>query len=120
MAYIKLGDFEKSLVEDISTLSGYSQTIVREVLEYTLIRQLDQMMNDKDISVPFLGNLSFTYLGDNFVAGARESDVLARFQPSSLAKRLVGDINDGDNSFLQQLLQKKIKLSLQQILEENT
>jgi hypothetical protein len=115
---LSLGDFEKSLITEISALSGHSVAMVRDVLEATFLRQLEQHMNDKDITIPFVGDVHIKYLGDNLVSGNRLTDMDCFIAPSELLKRLVGDIQDGESDIITQLLQRKIKSALQVKLEE--
>lgn len=119
MANLRLSDFEKNLVNEISTISGYPVSIVREVLEFTFLRQVEQYMDKEEIVVPFLGKTKVVYKGDTFVAGAKIAEVNVLFQPSDLLRRVVGDIEDEEPSIIEGLLQKKIKSSLQNILDED-
>ena len=117
-AFLKLENFEKELIEEISTLSGHSPNLIRDVLELTFLRQLELLMQGKDFRVPFVGRVKPMYAGDNFVGGEKEAIVTCLFAPSELLKRVVGDINDGGSDILSDLLQKKLKSALQEALEE--
>lgn len=118
MAYLKLDDFEKNLVEEISTLSGHSPTVVRDILESTFLRQLEFLLEGKEILVPFLGKLFARYVDDEWIAGAKSAKVDAFFAPSDLLKRFIGEIHDGDSPTLNNLMQRKIKGTLQNILDK--
>lgn len=118
MANLRLSDFEKNLVSEISTISGYPIAVIREVLEFTFLRQIEQYMDKEEVTIPFLGKTKVAYRGDTFVAGAKMADVEVFFQPSDLLKRVIGDIEDKEPSIIEGLLQKKIKNSLQNILED--
>lgn len=117
---IKLNDFEKVLIKEISTLSDQNEYAIREVLEYTLLRQVEQLLNNDPISVPFLGELELSYTGDEFEAGAKVATMTATFNPSALLKRLVGDAEDGESSILEDLLSSKMKTALQQQLNQRS
>lgn len=116
MASLKLDDFEKNLIEEISTLSGHSPTIIREVLESTFLRQLEFLLEGKEILVPFLGKLFVKYIEDEWIAGSKAAKVDAFFAPSDLLKRFVGEFKDGDSPTLNALMQRKLKGTLQNIL----
>ena len=115
---LRLEEFEKSVIEEIATLSGHSVATVRDVLESTFLRQLEFIMCDEEIMVPFLGSVLVRYKGDNYISGLREANVECFFAASDLLKRVVGDIQDGESELIGQLLQKKIKSGLQEILED--
>lgn len=117
-SYLKLDNFEKELIEEISTLSGHSPNLVRDILELTFLRQLESVMDGKDFRVPYIGRVKPIYNGDVYVGGEREADVTCLFAPSDLLKRIIGDIHDGESDILADLLQKKIKSALQEKLED--
>ena len=116
---IKLSDFERTLIKEISTISDQSELAIREVLEYTLLRQAEQLLNGEPIIIPFLGELSVQYDGDDFEAGNRVARVKATFVASDLLKRLIGDVEDGESSILEDLLASKMKVALQQQLNKD-
>jgi len=117
-SYLKLDDFEKSLIEEISTLSGYSPTIVRDVLESTFLRQLEFLLTQKEILVPFLGKLFVKYVGEEWVGGTKLAKVDVFFSSSELLKRFVGEIQDKKSPTLNNLMQKKIRGALQALLDK--
>lgn len=118
MGYFKLEEFERDLCEEISTLTGYSPMVVRDILEGTFLRQLELIMRNKEVLIPFLGKMLIKYNGDDFVAGTRVANIDCLFSPSDLLKRMVGDIKDGESDILRNLLSKKISKELRSILEE--
>jgi hypothetical protein len=116
-SYLKLDDFEKNLIEEISILSGYTPTIVRDVLESTFMRQLESLMSRKEIQIPFIGKIKVNHIGEEWIAGTRSSKIEVFVSPSDLLKRFVGEIQDGDSPTINSLMQKKIKGVLQSILD---
>jgi hypothetical protein len=118
MANLKLDDFEKNLIEEISVLVGLSPTVVREVLEATLLRQIEFLLKGNEIYIPFLGKLFIRYVEDEWIAGAKSAKVDAFFSASDLLKRFVGEINEGDSPTLKTLMKKKIQGQLQSILDK--
>lgn len=114
---LRLDDFEKGVIEEIATLSGHSAVTVRDVLEATFLRQLEYVMSNKPIIIPFLGNALVRYKGDEFVSGEKVAKTESFFAPSNLLLRLVGDIHDGESEIIATLMQKKLKGALQDILE---
>lgn len=117
-SYLKLGSYEKALIEEVSTMSDYSPTIIRDVLELVFLHQIESIMQGKDFKVPYIGRVKPIYNGDTFVGGEREADVTCLFSASDLLKRIIGDIQDGESSILADLLPKKVKSALQETLEQ--
>ena len=118
MASLKLDDFEKTLIEETSTLTGHSPTLIREVLEATFLRQIESLLEGKEMFVPFLGKLLVKYVEEEWIAGAKSAKVDAFFIPSELLKRFVGEFKDGKSPTLNTLIQKKIKGTLQNISDK--
>lgn len=116
--HLKLNTFEKSLIQELSILSGYSQSIVREVLEFTFIRQVEQYFVNQKMPIPFLGELGLTYKGDIYTDGEKEAILESSFEFSTLLKRVVGDIEDGDITLIKDLLEQKIKPAISSIIND--
>lgn len=116
--HLKLNSFEKDLVQEISTLSGYSPAIVREVLEFTFIRQIEQYFADNKLPVPFLGELLVKFKGDEFVNGEKDAIIDTTFLPSSILKTVVGEIEDGDMELIKNLLEQKVKAALSETINK--
>jgi len=114
---LKLTDFEKELIEEISVLSGFPSLVVREVLEAALLRQLELLLSRKDIAVPFLGTLFSEHIEDKFIDGKMVASIKCQFNPSNLLKCFVGSIQNGESDLINSLLQKKIKGTLQEIIK---
>jgi hypothetical protein len=116
--HLKLSAFEKNLVQEISVLSRYSQAIVREVLEFTFIRQVEQYFANHKMPLPFLGELNITFDGDNYIDGEREANLSIKVESSDLLKRVVGDVEDGNISIIKDLLEQKIKPAISSIITD--
>jgi hypothetical protein len=115
---LKLNEFEKTLINEISLLSGATNLAVREILEFAFLRQVEQYMNEEEIQVPFLGKLKVNYKGDSIVEGAKKADIEVFFSASDLLKYIVGNVQDGESDIIENLLKKKLKATLQDILDK--
>lgn len=116
--HLKLNTFEKNLVQEISTLSGYSQLIVREVLEFVFIRQIEQYLANKKMPLPFLGEMEIEYAGDVYKDNEREANLNLTLNSSSLLKRIIGEIEDGELSIIKDLLTQKIKSAISSTIND--
>lgn len=116
-AVLKLDGFEKELIEEISTFSGYSSVTVQEILEETFLRQLEFVMNNERVHIPFLGNMLVKYKGDEYISGTRVAKIECFFSASDLFKRLVGDIQDGESDLIGKIMKKKTMKATQEILD---
>ena len=114
-------DFERDLVSDIHTISGYSETDIKDMLDFLFINQAMQYYKDGKFIVPFWGTLEIIYEGEEYVVGKKQAKVSCIFHPSALLKLIVGEKIDNKATFMEQMIENKIKNSiLSFILEENT
>lgn len=116
--YLKINEYEMSLINEISAMSSFKPLTVRYVLESTFLRQLETLLAGEDIKIPFLGELHIEYNGENYVSGAQVADVVCTLKPSDLFLKLIGEIHDGDSDIIWQISEKKIRSAIQKKLEE--
>jgi len=116
---LKLTAFEKGLIEEIAIFSGYSPSIIREVLEFVFIRQIEQYSTTKKASIPFIGELEITYTGEEEINNCREAKITTNLTVGALLKRIVGECEDGNNELIQNLLEQKIPSALSNIILED-
>lgn len=111
--FLKLDDECKNILQEISALSGYSQIIIKEVMEYFLIdwalKIVDKPDDYAELSVPFIGKVKVKYLGDKKEDNDTIStEVDAVLELSSSFKKLVGDFHDEGRTEIDKALQRKI------------
>ncbi len=114
---LKLDEESKSIIEDVSALSGIQKDIVREVWELTLYRWLETITRNpkglNQITIPFLGNVGVRYLGDvRAEDGTFSANVESFIGLSDKFKALVGDIYSENTLVLSSLLEDKIKQAI--------
>lgn len=114
---IMFNRFERTLIDEISTLSGYPESQVRQILELTFLRQLECLLSDQPIRIPFIGNLATEFVGDKFIAGNRVAEINCTLEPSELYSQLVGDIVDGESDILKDFLDAQTEAELEHTLE---
>lgn len=111
--FLKLDDECKNIMQEISALSGYSQGIIKEVLEYFLIdwalKIVDKPDDFAELPIPFIGKIKVKYTGDK-----KESDdtistnVDAEILLNDSFKKLIGDLHDEGRTEIDKALQRKI------------
>lgn len=111
--FLKLDDECKNILQEISALSGYSQIIIKEVMEYFLIdwalKIVDKPDDYAELSIPFIGKVKVKYLGDKKEDNDTIStEVDAVLELSSSFKKLIGDLHDEGRTEIDKALQRKI------------
>jgi len=115
---LALSDYEKPIMEELSILTDETPLKVRDIQEQLFLHQLDDYANGRDILIPFWGKIKIKYNGDFLSGGERVADLDIFFSPSELARRLIGDIEDGESEVLRELMQKKISMESRDVLDQ--
>lgn len=117
-AYLKINDYETSLINEISAISTFKPPTVRSILESAFLRQLESLLSGEDINIPYIGTLHVDYNGDDYVSGAKVANITFTVNASDLFKRLAGEIHDGESDIIWQLHEKRISSALKEKLDE--
>lgn len=114
MTSLKLDEDTKRTILEISALSGYTQNVVKEVLEYLAyswaVKLADKPEGYVPLNVPYMGVVNVKYRKDTITSAGEletEVDVLTGLSPSF--RKMVGDIHDEGYLELVPLMQKKIE-----------
>ena len=110
---LKLDEETKILISEISALSGYSQTVIKEIVEYMLVNWVVKIADNPDslasLSIPYLGKLNVKYEGDRLMpSGEITTDVLAETDLSPAFRKLIGDLHDEAKTEVEDALRRKI------------
>ena len=111
---LKTDNNTKQLILEVSALSGYSQNVVKEVLEYLLVSWAICVVDNPDsfaeLKIPYLGSVKVKYKEDIVNnEGELETVVDSFVDLSAYFKKLVGDLYSEGISDLVPLLSKKIE-----------
>lgn len=112
-SFLKLDDECKSIIQEISALSGYSQIIIKEVMEYFLIdwalKIVDSPNDYAELPVPFVGKIFVKYEGDRRLPTEEvTTDISSYLEVNDSFKKLIGDLHDEGRSEIDKALQRKI------------
>ena len=111
----KLDDNTKNLITEISALSGYSQSVTKEIFEYSVIDWAVKIADAEegavvDLTIPHMGVIHVKYVGDDVLpSGELDTKLEATIEFSPGFKKLFGDIIDQGYTELVPLLTKKIE-----------
>lgn len=122
--FLKVDDETKSVLEEISAISGIQKDVVREVWEFTLLRWIEKITKDPkkltSLQIPFLGRVGVRYVDDVLNNdGTVETKVDAFLSLDPFFTTLVGDIYDEKKNVIIDILQKKIDNALMTMLEKD-
>lgn len=108
--------------EGMIALQSLSQKVTMEqtisILESILVWSVLQYLDDSSFHIPYLGSIKIRYKGEEIVDGEKEAKLDVSIQPTSLLRRIVGQIEDNretdiDSAFIEKILHE-IELKLEE------
>jgi hypothetical protein len=122
--FLKLDEETRHTIEEISALSGIQRDVIREVWEFTFIRWVEQITREptklNNLQVPFLGTIGVRYVEDQLgMDGSIETTVDSFVSLSSFFKKVIGEVYDGKQNIITELLEVKIDNAISNIIEGN-
>lgn len=108
---------EKDVFHKIHLLSGRSYEEVREVYEGFLYSIVLAYLEKEPIYFPFFGEMEIRFLRDIIIADGRQADLDIKFKPNDFLKRVIGQIEDKEESDIEKILKDKIHESLNDLLD---
>ena len=107
---------EKDIIHRVHLISGKPYGEVTDVIESLCIVCVMAYMEKEPIDVPMLGRFEVKYNGDKIVNGEKEADITINITPGAFIKRVIGQIEDGDESDIEKILKEKIRKLLKEML----
>jgi len=122
--FLKQDEETRHTIEEISALSGIQRDVIREVWEFTFIRWVEQLTRDptklNHLQIPFLGTVGVRYVEDQLgMDGSIETTVDSFVGLSPFFKKIIGEIFDGKQNIITELLEIKIDNAISNITEGN-
>ena len=117
MTNFKLDEITKRTISEISALSGYTNNVVREVLEFLAYLWAVKLAENPDkyteLIIPYMGAANVRYREDKINnSGEIETEVDVLMDLSKNFKKLVGDLHDEGYTELVPIMQKKLDQSI--------
>jgi len=114
---LKLTTDENYTIEKISLLSGVSKENTRAVFENLLNLIVINHTNGESTYVPFMGEINLIYRGNDYHGFYKKAIIESDFSPSEEIIRNIGQIEDGEETDIEKVFQKKLQNSLSEKLE---
>jgi len=115
---IKFSKKEKDAVHRLHLLTGKSYQEVREFYEGLLLDFCLRYLEKEQVTIPLFGDIFFHYLGDEISSKGRKAKIDIDFIPDDFLVRVIGQIEDGEESDLEKHLKEKIKKSIEETIGE--
>ena len=105
-----------TIIPRISALSGYHQSVIREVLEYFLIDWGIKIAEHPDdfveLDIPYLGKVAVKYAGDRVLPTEElATEVETYVELNDSFKKFIGELHDEEYTVLVPMIEKKMELA---------
>jgi len=122
--FLKQDEETRHTIEEISALSGIQRDVIREVWEFTFIRWVEQLTREptklNNLTIPFLGSVGVRYVEDQLgMDGTIETTVDSFVSLSPFFKKVIGEVYDGKQNTITELLEIKIDNAISNIIDGN-
>lgn len=115
---IKFSKKEKDAVHRLHLLTGKSYQEVREFYEGLLLDFILRYLEKEPVTIPLFGDIFFHYMGDEYSSKGRRAKIDIDFIPEDFLIRVIGQVEDGDESDLEKHLKEKIRKSIEETISE--
>ena len=115
---IKFSKKEKDAVHRLHLLTGKPFHEVREFYEGLLLDFVLRYLEKEPVTIPLFGDIFFHYMGDEVSSKGRRAKIDIDFIPEDFLIRVIGQIEDGDESDLEKHLKELIHKNLEKVLSE--
>lgn len=115
---IKFSKKEKEIVHRLHLLSGKNFEEIRTFFEYLVVDFALAYLEKKPLSIPLFGDIFINYLGDEILSKGRKAKIDIDFIPDDFFVKIIGQIEDGEESDLERHLKEKIKKTLESHLND--
>lgn len=116
MEKLKMYKKEKEVIHKIHLLTGKPYEDVKEVFEGILYMVLLAYLEKEPVYIPFFGEIELKYLKDRYTQSGRVAEIDIDFSPNEFLLRVIGQIEDKEESDIEKFLKNKIHSILKSML----
>lgn len=116
---IKFSKKEKEIVHRLHLLTGKPFNEVKDFYEGLLLNFVISYLDKEPVSIPLFGEIYFHYHGDEITSKGRKAKIDIDFTPSDLLIRVIGQIEDGEESDLEKALKEKNRIAIENPVSED-
>lgn len=105
---VKFSKEERDFLHKVHLLSGKSYENTKAVFEGMLYLYILSFLEKEPIMIPFLGEFNIKYIKDVLSAEGRDSEVQVDFEPNVFLRRVIGQIEDQEETDVEKMLKERI------------
>lgn len=108
---MRIDSNSKSTLEKMKLISGEPQEKIRLFFESLCILSVLDYLDDKETPIPFMGDLKLEKVDDNTL------NFTMSISPNQMLSRNIAQILQGEESEIERLYKKKIRMALEEIVK---
>ena len=108
----KLNAEGKDTIEKTRLVAGATYEQTKDFFESLYATLILNYLENKPTYIPYFGKLDFKYIGDEIKQGGKEAILSCTFEADYVVKKTVGQIIDGEETEIENLFLRKIKMEL--------
>lgn len=106
---LKLSRAEKASLNRMKLIFGRNKDITQEFFESLAVFIMMEYLEGREVVIPLLGKLTFSYEGDELLPSGRQAKISASFLPESFLIRNVGQVQDESTTDAEMILMGRIR-----------
>ena len=107
---------EKDLIYRIHLLSGKPMSDINEMFESFCLCTVLSCLEKETLQIPMIGEMKVSYDGEEISALGKEAKVTIEMTPNKYLKKVIGQIQDGEESDIEKSYELKIKNVLKSMM----
>jgi len=112
----KFSQEEKDLIYRIHLLSGKPLSDVNDMFESFCLCAVLACLEKEPLQVPMIGEMNVIYNGEDISALGKEAKVEISVTPNKFLKKVIGQVQDGEESDIEKSFELKIKNILKSLV----
>lgn len=115
---MKFSKEDKSTIQRLHLLSGLPYEECKELCKYFSVMMALDYMEGHPTHIPFIGDIDIEYLGDTIKKQGKEAILSITLEPEPGLRRIIGQIEDGEETELHKILKRDIKRYFERFEDE--
>lgn len=114
---MKIDSDAKECIEAIHLIAGVKKDDVQKIFESLAIYMILNYLNNDKISIPYIGECSLKYEGDEIEKNKLKAIVKCEFDLNDFILKNIGQVKDQDTTEIEKILKRRIRNTLSEYLD---
>lgn len=115
---MKTTSADRETIEKVRLIAGCSPDQCKDFFESLLTYIIQNFLENRDSTIPYLGEIDISYLGDEITSEGKIAKVSIQICPNYNLQKIIGQIADKEETEIHKIFKQKIKNELECSLNE--